>query len=176
MVRVTSSGSGMAVFDTAPDTLTTSSGSGSSSSTSPILTTPVLLVASAAKLSTRFELSLKSASVAGATGLADTVTVKATGEAGDTFAVTGIHPAFSRGSSALRCSVTSSPGGIGMSTAFVRTASEGSDQSLSVSPFFARTCTWYSVFAVSPVMVVVTPVPLCAKFVQLPPVCRYSTA
>ena len=112
MVRVTSSGSGMAAFDTAPDTLTTSSGSGSSSSTGPILTTPVLSVAFAAKLSTWFELSLKSSSVAGSTGSADTVTVKGTGEAGDTVAVTVIHPAFSRGSSLLRCSVTSSPGGI----------------------------------------------------------------
>ena len=75
MVNVTSSGSGMAAFDTAPETLTTSFGSRSSSSTIRIVTVPVLSVAFRAKLSTRFVLSSKSSTVAGATGLAETVTV-----------------------------------------------------------------------------------------------------
>ena len=45
----------------------------------------------------------------------------------------------------------------------VLTASEGSDQSLGVSPLSAFTCTWYSVFAVSPVMVVVVAVSVCVQ-------------
>ena len=45
--------------------------------------------------------------------------------------------------------------------ALVRTAPEGSDQSLGVSPLSARTRTWCSVFPLSPVMVLVTPAPLC---------------
>ena len=106
---VTSSGSGMAAFDTAPDTRTTSSGSGTSSSTGVIVTVPVLSVASAAKCSSRFVLSLKSSAVAGATGVAEIVTVKATGEAGDTVAVTVACP-FSKTLSSLSCSVTSSGG------------------------------------------------------------------
>ena len=112
MVRVTSSGSGMAAFDTAPDTRTTSVGSATSSSTVLIVTVPVLAVAFAAKRSTRLALSSKSSSVAGATGVAEIVTVKATGEAGDTVAVTVTGVAFSRSPSSLSCSVTSSPGGI----------------------------------------------------------------
>ena len=62
-------------------------------------------------------------------------------------------------------------------SAFVRTASEGSDQSLGVSSFFARTCTWYSVSAVSPVIVAVTPAPSCVKSFQPPLVpWRYRTS
>ena len=61
--------------------------------------------------------------------------------------------------------------------ALVLTAFEGSDQSLSPSPFFARTRNWYSVFAVSPVMVVVTAVPVCVKSIHAPPVpSRYCTS
>ena len=112
MVNVTSSGFGMAGFDTTPDTVTTSFGSGSSSPTGLILTVPVLPVAFAAKLSVRFVLSSKSSSVAGATGLAEISTVKATGEAGEAVAVTVTARRSSWGSLSLRCSVTSSPGGI----------------------------------------------------------------
>ena len=112
MVSLTSSGFGMAGFDTTPEIVTTSGGSGSSSSTGLILTVPVLPVAFAAKLSVRLVLSSKSSSVAGATGLAEISTVKATGEAGDAVAVTVTARRSSRGSSSLRCSVTSSPGGI----------------------------------------------------------------
>ncbi len=60
--------------------------------------------------------------------------------------------------------------------ALVLTASEGSDQALGVSPLSARTCTWYDVFPLSPVMVLVTPAPLCVTLTQLPLVpSRYST-
>ena len=104
MVRVTSSGPVTPSMDAEPDTVTTSVGSGTSSLTSLIVTVPVLAVAFAAKRSSRFVLSSKSSSVAGATGLADTVTVKAVAEAGDTVADTVTAPA----SGSLRCSVTSS--------------------------------------------------------------------
>ena len=58
----------------------------------------------------------------------------------------------------------------------VRTASEGSDQSLGVSPLSARTCTWYSVSAVSPVMVVVVAVSVCVQSSHVVAVLtRYST-
>ena len=67
----------------------------------------MLWVAPAAKLSVRFVLSVKSSSVAGATGLAEISTVKATGVAGATVALTVIGVASSRTASSLRCSVTS---------------------------------------------------------------------
>ena len=121
MVSVTSSGSGMAAFDTAPDTLTTSCGSETSSSTSLIVTVPVLRVAFAAKRSTRFVLSAKSPAVAGATGVAEIVTVKATGGAGDTVAVTVTGCSDSKTRSLLSCSVTSSPGGIAAASRFTVT-------------------------------------------------------
>ena len=61
--------------------------------------------------------------------------------------------------------------------ALVRTAPEGSDQALGVSPLSARTCTWYTVFPLSPVMVLVTPAPLCVKLTQLPlGASRYCTS
>ena len=85
MVSVTSSGSGMAAFDTAPDTHTTSCGSETSSSTSLI------------------------------------VTVKATGVAGDTVAVTVTGCSDSKTRSLLSCSVTSSPGGIAAASRFTVT-------------------------------------------------------
>ena len=122
MVSVTSSGSMMAAFDTTPDTVTTSFGSGSSSLTGLILTVPVLPVAFAAKLSVRFVLSVKSSSVAGATGLAEISTVKATGEAGEVVAVTVTLSVSSRGSTSLRCSVTSSPGSVISSSGGITTA------------------------------------------------------
>ena len=135
MVRVTSSGSVTPAMDAEPDTVTTWVGSGSPSSTGAIVTVLVLAVAFASKLSTVLALSEKSSSVAGATGLADTVTVKAVAEAGDTVAVTVTGPASSATSpsASLRCSVTSSPGGM-IGSASVLTASEGSDQSLAHSP------------------------------------------
>ena len=56
------------------------------------------------------------------------------------------------------------------------TGSEASDQSLRASPFHACTRTWYSVFAVSPVRVVVTAVPVCVTSIHVPVVpCRYCT-
>ena len=136
MVSVTSSGFGMAGFDTTPDTVTTSGSSGSSSSTGRIVTVPVLPVAPAAKLSVRLVLSSNSSAVAGATGLAEISTVKGTGEAGDAVAVTVIGVASSRAASSLRCSVTSSPGGISCAWAVVGRASapESASSAAAASP------------------------------------------
>ena len=47
--------------------------------------------------------------------------------------------------------------------ALVFTTAETSDQAVSVSPFFASTCTRYSESGISPVMVVVVPVPVCGQ-------------
>ena len=47
--------------------------------------------------------------------------------------------------------------------ALVFTVSETSDGTLSFSPFFASTCTRYSESGISPVMVVVVPVPSCGQ-------------
>ena len=110
MVSVTSSGFGMAGFDTTPEIVTTPGGSGSSSSTGRIVTSPVLSVAFAVKTSSRAGLSSKSSSVIGAIGVAEISTVKGTGVAGDTVAVTVIGVASSRTASSLRCSVTSNGG------------------------------------------------------------------
>ena len=113
MVRVTSAGAVMAASDTAPDTVTTSFGSATSSLTKPIVTVPVLSVASAAKLSSWLVLSSKSASVAGATGLAVTVTVNAVAEAGATIAVTvTVPPSRAALFTPLKCSVTCPASGV----------------------------------------------------------------
>ena len=54
-------------------------------------------------------------------------------------------------------------GNSGALLAFVRTASEESDQSLGLSPLSACTRTWYSVSAVRPVIVVMVAVPVCVQ-------------
>ena len=63
--------------------------------TAAIVTSPVLSVASAAKLRTLFELTVKSAAVAGATGVAATVTVNGVADGSGAVAVTTDSPPFS---------------------------------------------------------------------------------
>ena len=56
------------------------------------------------------------------------------------------------------------------------TAIAGSDQSLGVSPLSARTRTWYSVLAFSPVMLVLVAPPPCGQSVHVVTVLgRYVT-
>ena len=94
IIKVTSTGASAPDNDTVPDTLTILSGESTALSTAVIVTPPVLFVALAAKLSV-VPVSMKSPATAGETADADTVTVKASDEAGETVAVTVLTPPFS---------------------------------------------------------------------------------
>ena len=103
IIKVTSTGASAPDNDTVPDTRTILSGESTALSTAVIFTVPVLFVALAAKLSV-VPVSMKSPATAGETAPADTVTVKASGEAGETVAVTVLTPP----SSLIICGVSNS--------------------------------------------------------------------
>ena len=73
---------------TVPDTVTSLSGASTLLSLALIVTVPVLVSSPAAIASVRFALSVKSSGAAGATASADTVTVRAVGDAESRLAVT----------------------------------------------------------------------------------------
>ena len=123
ILRVASAGARTPSRDTEPETVTVLSGASSSLSTAVIVTSPLLCVASASNLSVVPE-SVKSPATAGATAAAETVTVNASGDAGDTVAVRVLAPPSSATEPGLSTSVTD--GGVAPSSSrILRVASAG---------------------------------------------------
>ena len=107
IVRATSSGARRsAPLDSSPLTWMVLSGVSTLLFTAVMVTVPVLSVALAAKLRIPLVLREKSASTAGESGAADTVTVKGVSEAVGTVAVTVLLAPFSEIESGVRVSVT----------------------------------------------------------------------
>ena len=122
IINVTSTGASAPDNDTVPDTRTILSGESTALSTAVIVTVPVLFVALAAKLSV-VPASMKSPATAGETADVDTVTVKASDEAGETIAVTVLTPS----SSLIICGVSNSvTTGEDSSSVIIKVTSTGS--------------------------------------------------